>query len=138
MTIPPEQVSPQKRKIMLYIIWAGMMISCGIFWFIGSVVLVPVTPEESSLHRDLPALRSVFLALAVGGVVGAGYLKKFLQAHGTPETILVGNITAFALCEAAALYGLVLRCMGAGGGTLSIFLGIALASLLYYFPRPES
>jgi F0F1-type ATP synthase membrane subunit c/vacuolar-type H+-ATPase subunit K len=100
--------------------------------------------------RDLGPIYTILAALAVAMLIPAAIVRQKLVRSAEehlrlrPEEMqlvgrwLAGNIVSFALCEAVAIYGLVLRLLG---GTLPIaapFYAAAAIFLFFFTPRLDA
>ncbi|HEX8495104.1 MAG TPA: hypothetical protein VF658_19850 [Pyrinomonadaceae bacterium] len=102
------QADPQKRYATLMILWGAMFFNIGIFFLLAQVAVADPSalPENSTLAA----------ALMGGGAVLALLSSIFRQKLVTraieqqrPESVHSAYIVAFAICEVAALFGLLLR-----------------------------
>ena len=108
------------------------------YWVIARFVVKP--SFDSS--QNLQVLRLIFYFLAAGGFLGIFFLKR-IMLQKTPqddlETLLkklmTSNIAVFAVCEAPALYGLVLRFIGGPISDFYILTTYSLLLMTIFFPR---
>ena len=118
-------------------IWGGILMSCVMFalmaWFIGQ-------PTQPTGGESFMPLFPVLLMLALGTLAASFVLKnkQLAQAVAEQKPLILqsGYILAWALCEAAALFGLVGILVTKA---LAFFALIALGAvgLLLHFPKRD-
>lgn len=101
----------------------------------------PIRPQPNSMVFRIIAL----LAITIVGTVFLFRRKLILSSErvlsSQPEDTEAllrwrkGYVIVWALCEAIALYGVVLRYMGFSLSQVSIFLASGLVLMLFYAPR---
>jgi uncharacterized membrane protein len=113
---------PAERRVLI-ILWLAMAASIAMYFVV--IQMVPPT----SAHED-PALVNALL-VAAAGMVGASFLVKsrIRAAQGERTALLI----ALALCEAAALCGLVVWFVTAWP-YYYVFLLLGLAGQVLHFP----
>ena len=128
------------RKEYRVIVLIGMPLvsSLFIYWLLIQFIIPP--PQASQRAGD--SLRYVIYFLAAINVAGILFLKKiFLQKKSQDHLttlvakLRISTIVTFALCEAPAIYGLLLYIIG---GSRKDFYALAVYSLLLFavfFPR---
>lgn len=130
--VDPNQPTIEMRYRTILILWFAIVMSVLMF-----LVLVQFTPTRES--GDL----KVSLMLNSAGIVplGISFLIKqiLLQQAVTKQRldlVQVAYVLAFALCEMAALFGLVDHFLS---GSRYYFVGFILAALglLLHFPRKQ-
>jgi len=119
-------------------------------WSMLVSILLYVVVGESlgpKAYRVEPGLSYVFITLAVG-IVGTIFVVRRtlvsraaseLASHPDDNVSLnqwrTGYITTYALCEALALFGLILRFRGAGMQQSVLFYIGGFVLLLFFRPR---
>lgn len=114
-----------------------------------SIVLYVVVGEKLVLHAPTPNL-TIFYAISFASIstVGAIFVVRrtlVMQSEGVlrdrPDDVVnlgrwrAGHIVTFALCEALALLGLVLRLMGFGLAQVWPFYLGGFVLMLFFGPR---
>lgn len=137
----PGAPDPRVEQIlrMLKIVHAAMIAAAVIYIFIG---------EQAARARELPG--PIFFALIVvaAGCAGAALYVRTSQIEPAAENLhhqavepavlgrwMTAHIMAFALLEAVALFGLVLRLLGARFSQVIGFYAAAILLLLAFAPR---
>ena len=128
-------VGPEARLRLMRILWAVFLVNVGIF-----VVVACLVSEGLDGPEGVPPLLYALAALALSSVVVSFLVKASFYRSATerqePARVQTGFIIALALCESAALWGLVgvlvTRCDYAYALCALGALGMAL-----HFPRRE-
>lgn len=133
----------QTTRRVIQVIYFAFLGTLGIYW----MVLEIIQPETGT--ADLTLIRPLFLALAGALAAVVVYLRHFRipallagpSAAGT-ETIAklrVYYILCIVLSEAVALYGFVLRFLGATRQDAGLFFLLAVVLFAVCYPRwPEA
>lgn len=117
------------------IIWLVMLISIGMYYVVAKVA----QPQGA---QENPILVRVLLVMAAALVVGS-FVAKSRFAAGAATAANAARIqqlrliVALALCEAAALFGLVVWFV-TGWQYFWVFLALGAAGQLLHFPGGES
>ena len=126
---PPSAAAHHIQRIL----WLAMILSVGMYFAVAQFVQSPST-------QDNPTLVTTLLVVAVTLVASSFQVRKQLLARsrngGGPQAALTAHIVALALCESAAVFGLVVYFV-TGSPRYSWFLVLGLAGLLLHYPRPE-
>lgn len=119
------------------------------FALIGAVIMygaIAFYMAERNAYGGSSEAKMNFLRLIVFGVSAMQIMmaltlrKIFFSAQGaarTPEKLLTGHIVTNAICEAAAVIGLVLFFITKSFWDFGICGAVALMGLLYLFPREK-
>lgn len=128
-----REVSPEKRHLTLMIIWGSFFFNVLLFFLLASFV----GPDRESLSYN----RLLTVGLTALGTftafVSIFFRRKMLDratAQGRPQSVSGAYIVAFALCEVAALCGLLLRMMTNDPYYSFLFI-ISVVGLLLNMPR---
>ncbi|HEX7997725.1 MAG TPA: hypothetical protein VF528_04995 [Pyrinomonadaceae bacterium] len=123
----------QQRHLTLWILWGAFLVNIALF----AVLAALVGPSPASL----PYNRVLVIALTALGTFTALvsiFLRQKMVARAIeqqrPQAISSAYILAFALCEAAALCGLLLRFTTSDPYYYFLFL-IALVGFMLNMPR---
>jgi hypothetical protein len=135
MQSKPENNS--KRLDMQYrtmkIVWAGIVISIG--WFFAVSLFTGKPDSEDSQSRIITfALTAIAILLVL--VSFAIKQKFYAQAEQKqePRFVQTGMIVALAMCEGAAMLGLI-DSLTTGNRYYPVTFVIALLGMLLHFPR---
>ena len=125
--------SPPAHKATL-ILWGSLLFTSS-FMFPGLLFFLQQNPNtKPAVSEQLPLLRMALFGLAamvaVTSFVLPSLIKKQSQMPAQPLYIL-----RFAMCEAIAIFGLVLGLMGEVFQTAAFFFGAALLLMLLHFPK---
>lgn len=105
------------------VLWVAMAISIPVYFVVARMV----QPVDVQANETLVA---VLLVVALS-LVGLSFpMKSRLRKQS-------GLIVALILCEAAALFGLVIR-FATGSPYYYVFLALGFAGVLLHFPRRQS
>jgi len=119
--------------------------------FLAAIPLYVVVGEFAgpSEPRELGMLYTVFLVLAVSMLAPAALVRQKMvraaeeELRLRPDELpllgrwLAGNIVSFALCEAVAIYGLLLRILGGTLVQAAPFFAAGFLFLIFFTPRLE-
>jgi hypothetical protein len=116
----------------LLIIWGAQVFSLAIFFAITQIVRSAARAETDQ------TLLVVLAAVALSTFALSFVMKSKLIAQAAvarrPDLVTTGYILAFALCEACALFGVLLH-FAAGGREAIYFFAAAALGFLLHFPR---
>ncbi len=137
---PRDQIARTCRTAQAF--GVAMLVGLGIYAFLIDRIQrthAPFTGFAPDAPRDL--LRSIFAVLALANLGLVRVIQRSILANGALG--LVGRlqtsaIVALALCEAVALYGLVLFMLSGRAIDYYIFAALALVGFVLYFPRQEA
>lgn len=129
----PAQITPEKTRQFLVIMWVALVASVGVYYFL-TTVLQPANPDPNSL------LVFPFLGMAVLVVLVSIYCKaRFGAREGrTRSTAMVraAYLVALLLDESAAIFGLVVFLLS-GWPQYWVFFAISAAGFVFNFPRRD-
>ena len=117
--------TPEKAHRATVIIWGAMFAALGMYY----LVITMVQPDHPDL--DLPLIKPL-LGAAILSVTAALVLRK--RMNDTPARVRAGYLIAFALCEAAALFGIVAH-FTTGWPNVWIFFVIGAVGFALNFPQ---
>lgn len=130
-----REANSQQRFLTLWILWGAFLLNLAIFAVLAAVV----APSQATL----PYNRVLVIALTALGtftaLVSIFFRQKMVARsieQQRPPSVSTAYILAFALCEAAALCGLLLRFTTSDPYYYFLFL-IALAGFLLNLPRRD-
>ncbi|HEX8176083.1 MAG TPA: hypothetical protein VF543_13265 [Pyrinomonadaceae bacterium] len=122
------------RYRLLLIIWAAQSFALVTFFLLSLLVFGQRETGDATLFWLLSAL-SVVLVI-VSFIIKRKYFAMAVEQQNTNH-VQTGQIIAFALCEAAGLFGLTVRAVT---GTPYFYLPFVVAALglLLHFPKRET
>ncbi len=128
-------VDPQARHRTLTIIWGAIFMSVTLLFLLATFA----APDSSQMQRDGNRTTTVvFAALGASTVIASIFLRQRLTAQAIerqqPRQLSSAYIISFALCESAALFGVLTRFMTGDRYYYLLFI-IAVAGLLLNLPR---
>ena len=137
-----------KRLRTLKIIWFAMLMSLGIYLFVGIRL---GTNVQSSIDGDaLGIFRTALYAMAFAVLIATWYIRKLILSGKTettqPAQVLkhpalqkysAAMIVALAMSESIAIYGLVLFILGKNATDLYLLILISAAAMVMYRPRKD-
>ena len=122
----------EARYRTFLILWAAILMSIGFLLALGTVL-----PAKVSAN---PIVSYTLLLIGLSVVAVSVLLKqKMVQQaidKGSLESLQRAHVLSLALCESAALFGLVDRLV-TGSITSWFLFGIALVGMLLHFPKKE-
>ncbi|HEY6231866.1 MAG TPA: hypothetical protein VIW64_11415 [Pyrinomonadaceae bacterium] len=120
-----------KRHQTMIVLWAALLMSVVMYFFVSQLAPPATAPPNSMLTFTLTAIGTFLVVISF--VIKQKLLKQSVdnQDIGLVQKALV---IACAVCEAAALLGLVERFTVSGRDYLLLFV-IALAGIAFHFPR---
>jgi len=127
------QGAVEKRYRVLLIIWAAMLMNISLLALVGYFAR-PEAPADDAGGIVL----MVLLLLGLTTVALSFILKKVLLARGESgqklDSVQVAYVVAFALCESAALFGLVALFVT---GNLYSYIGfiVGAVGIMLHIPR---
>ena len=133
----PNNVNTEAILRTWLTIWGGMLMSCVMFalmaWFIGQ-------PTQLAGGESFIPLFPVLLMLALGTLAASFVLKnkQLAQAIAEQKPLILqsGYILAWALCEAAALFGLVGIFVTKAAAFFSL-IALGAVGLALHFPKRD-
>ena len=139
MNRPGEDMGPEARLRTMRILWAVFLVNVGLFVLISRVAAHGADAPEGEVE-GVPPLLFALGAAALSAVAASFLLKASVYRRAAerqePPQAQTGFILALALCESAALFGVVgiftTRC----DYSYALFVLGALGILLH-FPRRE-
>ncbi len=137
-----------KRLMTLKIIWFAMLMSLGIYLFVGIQV---GTNVQSSINEDtFGILRTVLYAMAFAILIATRYIRKLIMSgknqvsqpvqvlkHPALQKYSAATIVALAMSEGIGIYGLVLFFLGKNSTDLYLLILISAAAMVMYRPRKD-
>jgi F0F1-type ATP synthase membrane subunit c/vacuolar-type H+-ATPase subunit K len=150
----PEKGLFEKQLQVLWIIWAAMLGSLGIYVLIcllwGDALQRPASPFPIDLMRDILygiAVLTVILThflrnFILGGRSGGSGPMSLQPPSPSDQSAVAGKyatamIVSLALSESIGIYGLILFLLGDDLRTVFIFNGIAAIAMFFYRPKRE-
>jgi hypothetical protein len=133
MPRPAPRQSPDALYRARLVTWVAMLFSIAMYF----VVVQIVHPDAAT---DNPMLVQVLLLAAVALVAASFGVKSYFSKRAldtkSPAFVRAGELIAFTLCEAAALFGLVVWFVAASP-RYYWFLILGAAGQLLHYPRRE-
>ncbi len=137
-----------KRLMTLRIIWFAMLVSLGIYLFIGIQV---GTSVQSSIHEETFAiLRTALYVMAIAILIATKYVRKLIMSgrsqvsqpaqaveHLALQKYSATTIVALAMSESIGVYGLILFFLGKNSTDLYLLILISAAAMVIYRPRKD-
>jgi F0F1-type ATP synthase membrane subunit c/vacuolar-type H+-ATPase subunit K len=134
MNQSPEQLMLDARYRVLVILWFAMLGSVVMFFVITKITGTPKAAEANM------TLVSIFMALGLFTIGLSFVLKRRLLSQAIerqrPDLVQTGLIVGMALCEAAAIFGLIIFFVTGYAYYYLCFI-VSLAAMLLHFPRRE-
>jgi lipopolysaccharide export LptBFGC system permease protein LptF len=133
MSQTATQATVAARHRGLLIIWVAQFIALGIFFALTRLVAVPYSPENDKLRSMIfGALGGATLTLSF--IIKYKLLRQAVEQQ-RPDYVTTAYVLAFALCEAAAIFGLVNYFLS--GVPMYLLFILAAVGLLLHFPRRD-
>ena len=129
----------ESRLRLMRIIWAMFLLAVGVYALVGYFA----APAGGAGRRDeapagwvLPLLVLVAVACVLTSIVAKRGFAGRAVAERRPELMQSGLILGVALCEAAALFGLV-GLLVTGDSYAYVLFAIGAAGILLHFPSRD-
>lgn len=127
----PVQAKPAARYRGLLVIWAAQFVTLIVFFALTRIIEVAARPNDDALRFQLfDVLGGASLALSF--VVKRMLLRRAVVTQ-RPDVTTTAYVIAFALCELAAIMGLVNYLIS--GVPIVLLFVLAAVGLLLHFPR---
>lgn len=125
---PHRNDTPHRLELIL---WLAMTVSVGLYFLVLQFF-------EPAAARDNPTLVTALMVVAAGMAMASFAVKQQISASAADSAKgkRAALIVALAMCEAAALFGVVVRFV-TGSPRYWVFLALALAAMLLHYPRRE-
>ena len=137
-----------KRLMTLRIIWFVLLMSLGVYLFVGIHV---GTRMQSSINEEtVGILRTVLYAMACAILIAARYIRKLILSgkgevsqpvqaleHLALQKYSAATIVALAMSESIGVYGLVFFLLGKNSTDLYLLILISAAAMVLYRPRKD-
>jgi hypothetical protein len=122
--------------------FVGLALIGSVFLYAGLVeVLKRTAAPFAGIAALTPAqaqmLKYVFVALAFANFFLIKFLQKILGARSVQQ-LMQANIVTFALCEAVALFGLILFLLAGNAMDFYTFMFLSLFYFWFFFPKYTS
>jgi F0F1-type ATP synthase membrane subunit c/vacuolar-type H+-ATPase subunit K len=131
--IDPNQTLVEAQYRSLLIIWASMLIAVGGFLLMTILVPSKAQPEDKILPIALTAVG--FANVVLSFILKKSFLAKSV-AQQDLKLVQQAYIVALALCESAALFGLLIHFITGSVYYYAAF-AIALIGMLLHFPMKQ-
>jgi F0F1-type ATP synthase membrane subunit c/vacuolar-type H+-ATPase subunit K len=130
----PQPQSPKAEHRFAVMLWAIMLFSLAMYY----LVIRLVRPDQAV---ENPTLVKILLVLSGASAVASFAIRKYFEARARdarlPALRRTGLIIGLVLCEAAALFGVVVWFTTASP-QYYIFLLIGIVAMLLHYPtRPD-
>ncbi len=155
MLTESEKEAIDKGMIVLWIIWAAMLISLFIYALVCHQVEENIR-EKAAPDFSLDLLRNILFIVSIIELIISFFLRKAalairpasafplrptISTSSTQPLFIakysVAMIIALALSESIGIYGMVLFFLGDSFRTLYTFIGVAAAAMILYRPKKE-
>jgi uncharacterized integral membrane protein len=140
MSRAPADLDRACRQAQL--IGGALVLAIGTYAFVVEMLRTNQAPFLGfSPRAPLGLLRLVFAIVTVVILVVVNVVRKQMVAGPAagraplPQRLLTASIVALAMCEAIAIYGLVLFLLGGQRADFYGFAALALVGFAVYFPR---
>ena len=115
----------------LLILWAALLMSTVIYVFMTFFLARPAAAENSTLTIGLYAMG--FLMVLASFVVKSSFVSRSVASQDL-RLVRVGSVIAWAMCEAAALFGLI-DFFVTQDRYYIVLMGLGFLGILSHMPR---
>ena len=129
----PAHASPESRRRVVLIIWGAILMGVVMFFALTRIVGREFDPGADNSVLLLALGAASLSAFGLSFVLKAKMISQS-AAQRRPELATSAYIIAFALCESAAIFGLVAHFATGARESLYFFAPAALG-LVLHFPR---
>ena len=126
--MPPLTPSPKDFRVVR-IVYFSMLVSV---WIYGAIIYM-VRPSAGGVPP--PLFREAILAVSFFTAIAALFVRHKLAPGAPPQRVFGLYVMSFALCEAPALFGLVLHFLGGNRDTAFGLVFASLGVLFLCYPR---
>ena len=125
---------------MARLVWASLLVAAALYCVVLVLLLRSGAGSPSPTLGD--PLRTILLVLAAGQTLAVWFVwRRFVALSGgragvDPQRAIAMHVVCWALCEAIALYGLVIGLIA--HRLEPVFFVWSLVALLLLYPRAES
>ncbi|HVF86233.1 MAG TPA: hypothetical protein VM866_01525 [Pyrinomonadaceae bacterium] len=127
----------EKRYRILLIIWAAILLKVGILAVVSHFAKPDALAEDGESHT---VLLMVLLLLGISSIVMSFIVKNMILARAANrrrlDSVQVAYVVAFALCETAALFGVV-GLFATGESFSYIMFVVGAVGLMLHLPRRD-
>ena len=130
----PEQIEArvEARHRIILIIWFSLLMSISIFF--GMTVMIPSRPNPNTT-LSFGLIGAAFMVIILSVVIKMRVVQRAIEKRDA-AMLQTGYVASFALCEAAALWGLIDHFVtGSSYYYFSFLLG--LLGMLIHFPKKD-
>ena len=124
----------EARYRVMLILWLAMLSSVFMFFVMTKIVGMPEEVDANMM------LVPIFMGLGLVAIALSFLLKRRFLSQAVeqqkPELVQTGMIVALALCEASALFGLIVFFVTGCHHYYVCFI-VSLAAMLLHFPRRD-
>ena len=131
----PEQIEAkaEARHRIILMVWFSLLMSISIFFVM--TIMIPGNPSEPNA-----TLSFAFIGLAFMSVAGSVLIKQRIVQRAIEKRdaamLQTGYILGFALCESAAIWGLVDHFV-TGSRFYYFSFALGLLGMLLHFPKKD-
>jgi len=125
------------RYLTANFIGLALIVSVFIYAVVVQVLnwtLAPFTGFGAVSAGQARMLKYFFVALAIGHFFLIKFMQKILAA-GTLERLFQAAVVTFALCEAVAIFGLVLFLVTGNSMDFYVFMFLSLFYFWFFYPK---
>ena len=130
----PQQIEGrvEARHRIILIIWFSLLMSISIFF--GMTVMIPSSPNPNAM-LSFALIGAAFMVVILSVIIKQRVVQQAIEKRDA-AMLQTGYVISFALCEAAAIWGLVDHIVtGSKYYFLSFLLG--LLGMLVHFPKKD-
>jgi len=128
-----SQTNVEALHRTLLIMWVAMLMS--VVGFLVVTLLIPSKVEGSSPVPAMAAIGMGLLNVVLSFVLKQSFLAKAVEKQEL-KLVQQAYLLAFALCESAALFGLIIH-FAIGSIYYLVAIGIGIIGLVLHFPQKQ-
>ena len=130
----PQQIEGrvEARHRIILIIWFSLLMSISIFF--GMTVMIPSSANPNAM-LSFALIGAAFMVVILSVIIKQRFIQRAIEKLDV-AMVQTGYVAGFALCEAAALWGLVDHFV-TGSKYHYFSFALALLGMLVHFPKKD-
>ena len=131
----PQQIEArvEARHRVILIIWFALLMSISLF--LGLTFVIPGNTAAPNMTLSFMFIGLAFLLVVASVLMKSRVVQRAIEKHD-PVLLQSGYIIAFALCESAAIWGLVDH-ISTGSKYYFASFAIGVLGMLVHFPKKD-
>ena len=131
----PQQIEAktEARHRIILMIWFSLLMSISIFFVI--TIMIPGNTAEPNTTLSFALIGLAFMVVAASVLIKQRIVQRATEKRDA-ATLQTGYVLSFALCESAAIWGLVDHFV-TGSSYYYFSFALAVLGMLLHFPKKD-